>query len=605
MLHPRFTTWLCSFALGAGLVAQDVVPLTSLQLVDSVESPLAYVALAGMPSGGGEPVVSPVSALLADPVLGTLFGGPKDESSSSGKALALMRGLILRGTGDVELALTAVLPENGQPRLILRARLHAGTAARLATMLAGTPDPTQAQQAEQLAVPDRRVGTIQTYRLRSASEDDEEIGMAVVGSDLVVANDLAALEALLTPLPAVTSASPRGKVLARDPRFVAMKAKISAVPGSLLMYADWYRLVHGDGLDLIAGTQPDQKTAADRDDARAVMASVVGAKGGFQTTLLIDYNERTSTGARRPFGEVPLGAWVGDLDLNDCLASIRKVPARQLVPSLANVGAGSLVAAIDLPTLAQRSRRVAGLLRDLADAYADVGLDLERKLFDRLTANAVLHVVLTEDGTAMPVYALQAKSKRLANELFADLQHAAVGDHMGRLREASQNAGLRTPVLEIRTDGRGDGPRERDGFAPGPQGWPDSHGGKPGVPGEPGVRGELLPPLVLCATVQDDNLWFAHDVVALAQMQEPRNGSTPRKSQDAALHLLPSFGGGAVAGLVEMDLRPLLLQFTQRLHEPGKPDVNIDHLPARHLGVIDVEPRGEGTLIRIRLATAR
>ena len=138
--------------------------------------------------------------------------------------MAIENVLLARSAGELEIALTSVLPADGQPLLVLRARLLDDEAGRLATLLGG----------QELAVPQRRLGGHQTFALREAAAPasaapGRQVELAVVGRDLLVANDGSALEELLAPAPVATSAAPR-RVLSADARFVGLKKRLAVGP---------------------------------------------------------------------------------------------------------------------------------------------------------------------------------------------------------------------------------------------------------------------------------------------------------------------------------------------------------------------------------------
>lgn len=568
------------------LAAPMAMAQGNLRLVDHIEAPLLYLSLEAVPpTAGGDGAAGPVHALLADPALASLLGDDQNGSSSLGRALVLVRGVVARSAGDLELAITSVIPADGQPLLVLRARLQPGASARLGELLAG-PD---------LATPQRRLGGVQTWKLRGGeAAPGREVELAVVGDDLVVANDIAALGDLLEPKQRTTTASP--KVLAADPRFVAMQAQLTPGPGSLLVYGDWQRLGRRfaewtDGLpEALLG-------ASGLDDARAVMASVVGSEQGFGITMLVDLDrapaephggERGPTGAGGP----------PSCDIDGWLDAVRAVPARTLVTAMPDGGVGSVVLALDVETLATRSHKGARLLEDIAFAFNERGLDFQKKVLDRLGSVGAVQVVFggeaaNRDGAAALV--LRTKSRRAALDLFDDLRRTVVGEDMGQFKPAAERGGL--DLLEVRPD------RSRRGGRP-----PEGRGGRP-PEGRGGRRGEGRDgePFTVHLAVLDDALLLASGPETLLAVHQERIRAQRSRTrrQDSLLRTLAGFGSAPIAGIVDLDLRPLLAEVASRLSGPDRAPVDFSRFPLRHSGTIEVAPRGDGTTLRIRLTAPR
>jgi hypothetical protein len=567
----------------AFVAAQDGVrPATtkgSPRLVDRVEAPLLYLVLEGVPqqTGGGEPGTDnegahggPVHALLADPAVGALFGRPSDDQTGAGRALSLVRGVITRSAGDVELALTAVVPSSGQPLLVLRARLQTAAAGRLGELLAA-PD---------FAAPERRLGATQTYRLAGEAPNGRtKIELAVVGDDLVVANDVTAMEELLSPYAAVTSAASPRRVLSADRRYTDLKTKVSAGPGSLLVYADWQRL--GGREDAEAFGLPETLLdASGLDDARSVMASIVAAPGGFSTTLLVDFVSAPSPNAAEG-GKAPLG----DIGINGWLDAIRRAPARSLVGSVPDGGLGSMVLALDLQTLASRSNRGADLLHDVEHAYEEIGLDFRRKFLDRVGTSGALQIAFDAEDRPVTVFSLRAKNRRAAADLFGDLRKALEAESMGRLLAPAAKGD--PEILEIRSEGRRHRDRDHDR--------------------DRRSRSANGSTITLFAAVHEDSLLLAAEPASLVAVHGERQQAKGQRAKrnEALLRAVAGLGSGNVAGLVDMDLRPLFARLAFDLTGPDEPTLDFAQLPQRHTGIVEVDPRSNGATLRIRFASVR
>lgn len=576
----------------------------NLRLADHIEAPLLYLSLEAVPVVAGavaEP--GPVHALLADPALAAWLGSAQDEASSLGRALVLVRGVLTRSAGDVEIAITSVIPADGQPLLVLRARLQPGASTRLSELLAGP----------ELATPQRRLGGVQTWKLRGGeAAPGREVELAVVGDDLVIANDIAALGDLLEPRQRTTTASP--KVLAAEPRFVAMKAQLTPGPGSLLVYGDWQRLGRRfaewtDGLpEALLG-------ASGLDDARAVMASVVGAEQGFGITMLVDLDRAPADAGGGAERGGPTAGGPPSCDIDGWLDAVRSVPARSLVTAIPDGGVGSVVLALDVETLATRSHKGARLLDDIAHAFDERGLDFQKKVLDRLGSVGAVQMVFggeaanrgpdaanrgpdaaNRGGAAALV--LRTKSRRAALDLFDDLRRTVVGEDMGQFHAATERGGL--DLLEVRPD------RPRRGGRP-----PEGRGGRP-PEGRGGRRGEArdgepFEPFTVHLAVLDDVLLLASAPETLLAVHQERSRAQRLRTrrQDSLLRTLNGFGNAPIAGIVDLDLRPLFADLAARLGGPDRAPVDFSRFPQRHSGTIEVAPRGDGTTLRIRLTAPR
>ena len=76
------------------------------RLVDSIEAPLLYMALTA--GTGTQQAPKAVQKLLADPAFDALFDDGLAAKDATGRALALVRGVLARSAGDLEIALTGV-----------------------------------------------------------------------------------------------------------------------------------------------------------------------------------------------------------------------------------------------------------------------------------------------------------------------------------------------------------------------------------------------------------------------------------------------------------------------------------------------------------------
>ena len=576
--------------LTAPVVAQ--VP----RLVDTIAAPVAYLCLEAMPpatggttSGAGREA-GPVQKLLADPSLDALFGSPAAAASASGstRALALVRGVLARSSGELELVLTGIVPSAGQPLLVLRARLQRDQADSLQMAL----------DANELAAPARRLGGRTTYRLHSetkATGPGQEVELALVGADLVVGNDSMAMQEVLEPGPAVTSAQRASKALAGDTRFVAMRQRLPIAPGALWMYGDWQRL--GQRIEgSLEGLPGLLMGSSGLGSARAVMASVAAAQTDFTATLLLDFDGQPV--ARQP-GPVAGPGRDGrsgpprprdreyESGFDGWFAAVQPVAARSLLAELPSGGLGGLVLSVDLASVAGRSHDGAHLLRDLHRAFDEYGLDFQRNLLSRLGARGTVQLhVGRGDGAATvdAVYAVRTRNKKAATDLFADLRRVCepAGLGIASVRDVKDRegngAGRERRVVEL-LELRANGPKGRGGA-------------------------------MFVAALEDSLLVSADDesLVALVddlRRDDPRRSGKPRgKRVDGTAAAIAAIGGENVAGLFDVDLQPLFDQLTAALVGSNVP-ADLSALPKRHVGFLDLQPRDGGTFVRVRVLSSR
>jgi hypothetical protein len=569
------------------------LPAQGLRLLDRIEAPMLYLSLGAAadsptpagtrPGNAAARPAGPVQQLLADPAFDALLGrsGGIGEGAA-GRAFALVRGVLARSPGELELALTGVVPAGGQPLLVLRAQLQNGEAARLQGLL---DEPSLAQSH-------RELGGRRTWSLRPAAGEaaparaGELVELALVGDDLLVANDTTAMEELLAPAPR-TAAPGQRLVLAADPRFTSLRARLQVPAGSLLVYGDWLRLsqrlqTSGEGVPsfLLAWSGLGS--------ARTVMATVAGFGDDFTGTLLFDFDRpeaalagrdgRRDRAGRRPGhdgqGRSPLP---GERDHDDgppdlidgWFASALSVPARTLVPELPGAGLGGLVLAIDLADVANRSHGGRRMLHELRESFEELGLDFERNVMGRLGTRGTVQMLVREPSAGVPaevvsVYAVRAKSRKAAGDLFTDLRRAAEQRGHGRLLAGKETKG--PDVLQL------DGARH---FA------------------------------TTFVAVHEETVLLAFDVATLVQVHdEYKRAGKQRGRRDATVAAaVQRIGGDNVSGLFDLDLAPLLAHLASALSTSadGRSTASVDlsRIPSRHIGYLAMQPREGGVVLRV------
>ncbi|CAE7803016.1 unnamed protein product [Symbiodinium sp. KB8] len=540
-------------------------PQAAPRLVDSIEAPLLYLALGGKTRGGGalgggaagaaSTGRAAVQRLLADPALDALLDESlRDEpaatrSSSTGRSLALVRGVLSRCAGEIEVAMTGVVPGIGRPLLVLRAELQPEQAKNLDAAL--RPQPQVSGGGSRLAANHRKIRGQQTYAMlgedgRLATGIGRQVELAVVGSDLLVTNDATAMEELLAPQR--TTASPRA--LSGNDRFVALKQRIAAPAGSLLVYGDW---------------PTENRAAADRSTAAGTR---------FTATVLLDFEQdNPNVRALRAPGRKAPPFWDSP-GIDGWLTAALSVKPRQLARDLPGGGLGGLVLAMDLPVVATRSPRGARLLRDLRNSLEAFGLDFKRNVLSRLGTRGTVQLLFRRgaDGEAATriesIYAVRATSRTAASNLFTDLRRAAEQHGIGKVLAGRDRPGRdNVDVLELR------------------------------------VHPEDEP---TCVAVASDAVLVAFDATSIDEfLTEHRAVARQRGKRNSQVGaVVERIGGREVSGLFDLDFTPWLERFADLLGERGVA-VDLSGIPSRHVGYLDLQPRDGGTIIRICVLSSR
>lgn len=544
--------------------AQDGSTVAGLRLEDRIEAPLLYLALdaprADAPATGKPVERASVHQLLADPALELLFGSEMT-ATASGRALALVRGVLARSSGELELALTSVVPASGQPLLVFRARLQPAESQRLQGLLDG-PD---------LATPHRELAGRRTFSLRSPrrpSGPGELVELSLVGNDLLVANDMTAMEELLVPpKPRTTAGAPARQVLAADSRYASLKRRLSVAPGALLVYGDWQRL--GQRLQTSSAGLPAALLEwSGMGSAQGVMASISVAGASYQCALLLDFD------LPRNQGTSEAGAMTSPID--GWLAAAVPVAARHLVADLPGAGFGGMVLAVDLADAARRSHRGQELIHELRHAFHRFGLDFDRNVIGRLGTRGTVQMMFRQaDADRTPeivaVYSVRAKHRKAAADLFADLRRASEQRGNGRLLPAKELRGV--DVLELRG-------QDRDTLA--------------------------------CVAVHEDQVVIAFDPETVASVVEDQRRAGPKRGKrDAAvMAAVAGVGVDQVAGLFDLDLGPWLERLLAPLQAAagpaavGEPRLGA-RLPKRHIGAMELQPRDGGVVLRVSVLSSQ
>ncbi len=524
------------------------------RLIDRVEAPIAYVRLDGRADAKAADAVgagdTTVQRLLADPGLATFLGTANGPMAS---AFGLIRGVVVRTGGEFELALTGVVPGAGQPLMLMRVQLPAQEAERLQALL----------QQGTVAAAYRTVGTRQTFRLLDRDDRGSAavapgglVELAVVDADLLVGNDALGMQEVLAPEPAGTSTSTTHRGLSADPQFVALQERLAVPAGSLFAYGDWQRLGHRlqSSLSGLPGTLLEWSGLG---GARRMMISLAPSKSAFEATLLLAFEGEPGAAAPAAVG---VDGW---------LAAAQPVAAKQLLPELPGAGLGGVVFAVDLAELAGRSHRGEHMLRDLRHSFEEYGLDFDRNVLGRLGSLGTVQVLLRDDvegaaAAVAAVYAVRAKSKKAAADLFTDLRRAAEAHGIGRLLASKDR---RVPdVLELR-----------------PQHEPDGQSGAP-----------------ICVAVVEDSVLvtFAAETIHRVHDDYRRSGKARGRRDAVVGAAIQRIGGADVCGLFDVDLQGLFASFAGSMAAAGTP-LDLSGVPSRHIGYLGLEPHANGSLVRV------
>lgn len=580
----------CSLLLLAAVAA--ALPGQSARLVDAVEQPLAYLCLAAAGPGAASREPGPVRKLLADPALDAVFGG--SPAASEGSALALVRGVLARTPGELELVLTGILPKGGQPLLLLRARLQGKETARLGRVLADG----------QLAAPGRRIGDRETFVLRSGRADTAaapggstpgaQVELALVGDDLLVGNDGSAMSELLA-LPAQTSASPRAGSLAADPRFVALRAQSNPQPGGLWLYADWRRL-GGRMPQMLSGMHGALVGSSGLAAARAVVASIGSsaaatgaASPGTGGGASAHGTTTTGTAAMTPAADLLAADFVVEFDIGNpglgsdrvlrgpgidgWLNAIQPAAPKALAAELPASGLGGLVLSVNLATVARRSCGGSHLLREVEFAFRRYGLDFQRQLLDRLGTRGTLQLQLGRGDAAATVnsiYAVRVQNRGTAADIFADLRRVCTAEGLGQLVPRDSKDPKALEALEVRS---------------------------------PHHDAQIV------VVAHDDMLLLAPTAdVLFAFVDDLRagegKGARVRGRRDQAAAAVVAAGRSEVAGMFDLDLEPLFQQLASALASAGA-KLDLSQLPKRHSGFVDLQRGPTGSLVRVSVLSKK
>lgn len=552
-------TLLCSLAVG-----QD----RGISLRDSLASPMAYVAIDAS-AGGENGEANPLLSVLLSPALGTAESG----------SFALVRGLLARARGQVELALLSVLPSSidpdaaGTPLVVLRTQLAEAERERMQQLFS---DP-------RIARPERTVHGQATFGLVPSENATarRQIEVALVGRDLVVSNFARGLEEALDR--GTASAS---RCLRDDPRFQRLVGELKPGPGALLVFADWPRCA------------PRLASLQGVPGALLAWSGLGGADAVAAAVMPQPLERRGSERAERAFRSQILLSMPSSAPVDGWLSTVSGTSARQMLDDVPVGGLGGMVLSVEpgrlvhamaapggpdhphsprhphepggdrRPGRDERPVPPAGFGPRLVGGCELHGLDLER-IVQRLGDRGSMQMLLVAAGRELaPAFALQAKSKKAASDIVQEIGRA------------------------LRPDGK-----KPEGKAQEPVDLRDLDG-----------HGHMK----LAAV--DDWLVFAQDreaIDALAAARRDRAKARPQldAAVQRAVRTLVGDRSDRHGGLVHLDLRAwfdhlgLSSEGSNRAvgaDRAARIDVDLG-LPCSHTGFVDVEAESEGRPALVRL----
>ena len=408
-------------------IAQEV------RLLDRIERPMAYVVHDAGAVANGTGQANPVLALLAEPSL--------QESFADGNpTLGIVRRVVARAAGEVEMALTGILPaavgaagRGGMPLVVMRARLGSEDADRMRELLG----------AGATAQPLRVVDGHRVYRLdgRTAAgrAPGYQVEAAMVGMDFVVANHGSGLDEALGG-----SSRPARRPLGSDPRFVALMERLQPSGGAVVAFADWQRF--GRRLASASGLSGSLLHWSGLGGAEAVLASIESRQCGRTVAPTQDIRTTWQSTVLMSF---PPGS-----SINGWLSLVEPAPAKRLLAELPVGGLGGLVLSLEPGRmLAQLDQRRAdkgqgpaldglGFANALAGSCGQAGVDLDR-VVGRLGQRGAMQLLWLPDEARRltPVFALQVKNSKVATGLLEEIGRAAQQNQRGS-SIAAQGRGL-------------------------------------------------------------------------------------------------------------------------------------------------------------------
>jgi hypothetical protein len=204
----------------------------------------------------------------------------------------------------------------------------------------------------------------------------------------------------------------------------------------------------------------------------------------------------------------------------------------------------------------------------------EFGLDYERNVLGRLGSRGSLQLLFGRSEPASPpevrlCWSLQAKNRTAASELFRDLVRSSTQAGVGtQVPAGPQTGGDKRPSELLLVD-----PISKDELRVG---------------------------------VIDSAIVVSEHASAVAQMQEEaRAAAKNRGRRDAAVTAaLQAIGSEKVAGLFDLDLSPWVERARESLATATGRRPNLDGIPTRHVGCLDVQNVGSGTVLRLQVLSS-
>jgi hypothetical protein len=574
-----------------------------VRLVDRIERPMAYVSYAaplertdrhGPVQQGDVDPTGPrgvASETRRDRILGLLAGPAMQELLGEGSSMfQFLRRVVARADGEVELALTGIVPpglgpdglgsDRDIPLVIVRARLGAKDADRMRAVLAGGDAGGEADRVA------RRVRVIDGHDIfelggKPGAVDPRaaagRIEVAVVGRDLVVANHGSGMDEAVGR----STVSGSGRTLGSDERFRALRERLDLGPDALLVFADWRRLSRRlTTAESLSWAMVDWSGLSGADYLMtAVQQPETNGGSDFKSTVLVSFGEdQAPQFDLQGAAKASINGWL-DLIEPDSLS--------RLADDMYWDGLASMVVSIEPRRLlrhAHRDRHDHGhdgrgrdgrLRRDhshehshFADAVLEgvlrCGLDAE-EVVDRLAKRGAVQLLWLkgEEDRVVPAFCLQARRAADASTIYRDLERAVLERGLGE-----------------RIDLRG----RRGGF----------------------LRIDGGPHLGRMHVAQvADNLVFSQDATAVESMLTAPRNRRRLANKNVFAQAIQAFHGRRIpsasinsGGLLHLDAADWMSVHVGVLD--GQDDLR---LPTLHTGMIDIMSEGgpAGTILRLQL----
>jgi hypothetical protein len=415
---PSLPTTLLLTACLPALCAQDRPVSLRARLPDL----LAHIHLPGGQDAGSRLL----RRLVADPQLGACLAG-SDAQDPLLAAVVVLQDVLARSTGEVELALTALQPRTTgcMPLVLFRSRLDAELRERVQALIArgAVVRPgreLEGRQIHELALP--AAGTEQPL-----DQVGRTVELLLDGDDLLLSNSTTAMADWVRGAGSQPPAEPP-----------------STGPAAATLFVDWARIA-----PRLAGrtnAAPWPPTFGELLLGWSGLASARDATVTFQPSdrgLRVAVRIGLGTD-RRPAG------WLAGATPADPAAISADMPAaldQGGTRSIASIAIALDPKSLFRPPPGPRSGRLHSMCDRLAGDLGRLGLDFDAQVLARLGPRAGVQLaVVAGKGSLRPMFLLQARTPRAAQQLLADLHLRLERLSMVVAHPVAAAKGVSTPV---------------------------------------------------------------------------------------------------------------------------------------------------------------